>query len=61
MRGIFLYSKTFLIMSNKLWNIFVYVLIYMLFGNNNLLWELHFRYVGLLEEISVSLGIVCYY
>ena len=48
-------------MSNNLLHFSVYELIYKLFGNNNLIWKLQFRYVGLLVEVSVSLSIVCYY
>ena len=47
-------------MSNNLLHFSVYESIYKLFGNNNLIWKLQFRYVGLLVEVSVSLSIVCY-
>ena len=53
----FYYSKTFLIMSNNLLHFSVYESIYKLFGNNNLIWKLQFRYVGLLVEVSVSFSI----
>ena len=46
--------KTFLIMSNKFLYFFVYELMYMLFGNNNLVWKLQLRYVGLLVGFSIS-------
>ena len=44
-------------MSNNLLHFSVYESIYKLFGNNNLIWKLQFRYVGLLVEVSVSLSI----
>ena len=60
MVSFFYYSKTFLTVPNKLLNFSVYELICMLFGNNNLIWKLQFRYAGLPVEVSISLGIACY-
>ena len=48
-------------MPNKLLYFTVYELIYTLFGNNNLIWKLQFRYVGLLVEVSIFSSIACYY
>ena len=42
-------------MPNKLQYFAVYELICKLFGNNNLIWKLQFRYVALLVKVSVSL------
>ena len=57
----FYYSKTFLTMPIKLLYFSVYELICKLCGNNNLIWKLQFRYVGLLAEVSNCLSIACYY
>ena len=60
--GIFLlFKNVFNSAQCKLLCFFVFELIYKLFGNNNLVWKLQFRYVGLLVEVSLSLSIVfCY-
>ena len=58
---LFITQKTFLTMPNKLLYFSVYELICKLCGNNNLIWKLQFRYVGLLAEVSISLSIACYY
>ena len=39
-------------MPNKLLYFSVYELIYMLIGNDNLIWKLQFRHVGLLVEVE---------
>ena len=55
----FYYWQTFLIMSNMNFLTFCIELIYMLFGNNNLVWNLQLCYVGLLAELSISSSIIC--
>ena len=57
----FYYSKAFLIMPNKILYFFVYESIHMLFWNDNLVWKLRLRYVGLFAEVWISSSIVCYY
>ena len=56
MKGIFLFFK---ILFNNTQKKFVYELIYMLLGNNNLVWKFQLLYVCLLAEVAVSLAIVC--
>ena len=55
----FYYSKSFLTIPQKSLYSFVYELIYMLLGNNNLVWKFQLLYVCLLAEVAVSLAIVC--
>ena len=59
MMGIFLLLKFFLIIFNKRFYFFVYKLIYMLLGNNNLVWKLQLFYVGLFVEFSISSSNLC--
>ena len=57
----FYHSKTFLIMPNKHLYFSMYDLIYMLFENNRLMWNLQFHNVGLLVEVSTPSSTVFYY